>query len=207
MMFFYPKIIKRNIVIVPKIESNDEKEIVKNLTKLGLNVKINNTELSYYYTMPGEGMTIYEGEEILLFKPNITNRKYKSFINEIYDDKVINYFNKLNIKVIVEYIESMKPKNTILSQDKVDEVINENDTIHLILAKEYEYVKMPNLIGMNIEKAIERLKKLNLEYTIIYFESIFEDDLVIYQEIEAGSLVYIKNSSRIEIYVSKNYLY
>ena len=66
---------------------------------------------------------------------------------------------------------------------------------------------MPNLIGMDINLAIKRLNGLKLEYTIIYFESIFENDLVIYQEIEPGSLVYADNTSKIEIYVSKNYLY
>lgn len=207
MMLFYPNIIKRNIVVIPNIESKNENEILEELNKLGLNVKIEDSSSLYYYTIPSEGMTIYQGEEVVLFRPSIDKDKYKCFINEIYDDNVIDYYKDLNIEVRIEYIESIKPKNTILSQDKANEEINSNDIIYLVLAKEYNYVEMPNLIGMDINLAIKRLNGLKLEYTIIYFESIFENDLVIYQEIEPGSLVYADNTSKIEIYVSKNYLY
>lgn len=206
MMLFYPKIIKRNIVIIPNIESKNEEEIIKELANLKLNVKIDKSDYDYYYTIPSQGMTIYEGEEIILYKPNLAIKKYKSFIGEIYNDKIINYFKELNIRLKIEYIESMKPKNTILSQDKANEEINDNDIINLVISKEYSYIEMPNLIGMYIDDAIKRLNEFKLEYTIIYFESIFDDDLVIYQEIEPRSLVYRNNSSRIEIYVSKNYL-
>ena len=77
MMLFYPNIIKRNIVVIPNIESKNENEILEELNKLGLNVKIEDSSSLYYYTIPSEGMTIYQGEEVVLFRPSIDNDKYK----------------------------------------------------------------------------------------------------------------------------------
>ena len=63
---------------------------------------------------------------------------------------------------------------------------------------------MPNIVGYDINDAIKILNNLNLEYRIVYFESIFDEDIVLYQEIESGSLIHKNNKSVIDIYVSKN---
>ena len=104
----------------------------------------------------------------------------------------------------ISYMESNRPKNTIISQEKIGEEIVKNETIKIVLAKEYEYVKMPNIVGYDINDAIKILNNLNLEYRIVYFESIFDEDIVLYQEIESGSLIHKNNKSVIDIYVSKN---
>lgn len=203
-LFIYSNINRKNIVIIPEISSNNEAEIIKELNNIGLIVETKDGELEYYYTIPNEGMKVYSNTRIILYRPKVKKEVYSSFIGSIYNKEIEEYFNNKNINIEISYLESEKPINTILSQEKIGEEIIDNETIKIILAKEYEYIKMPNIVGYDINDAIRLLNDLNLEYTIIYFDSIFDEDIVLYQEIEAGSLIYKYNNSKIDIYVSKN---
>ena len=203
-LFIYSYINRKNIVIIPEIKSNNEEEIIKELNNLGLIVETKDGELDYYYTIPNSGINVYSNTKVILYRPIIKKDIYLSFVGQIYDGNIKKYFNNQNVYLDISYMESNRPKNTIISQEKIGEEIVKNETIKILLAKEYEYIKMPNIVGYDINDAIKILNNLNLEYRIVYFESIFDEDIVLYQEIESGSLIHKNNKSVIDIYVSKN---
>ena len=76
-----------------------------------------------------------------------------------------------------------------------------------ILEKQNNEIRVTDVANkMNCSKPSvnKALNNLNLEYRIVYFESVFDEDIVLYQEIESGSLIHKNNKSVIDIYVSKN---
>ena len=84
----------------------------------------------------------------------------------------------------------------------VNDIIGENDELILKVAVSNEYVTMPNLVNMHILDAIKILDEYNLKYNIIYYNSVIENDIIISQSIDEGTIIKKGNNNYFNIYVS-----
>ena len=118
--------------------------------------------------------------------PNYDKEVVVSNLTGLTYDEVINYIkeNYLN-NVIVEFIESDKPKDTLIEQIGSGS-LNRNDEIKFIFSKglESESIPVKDLKGLSLFEATSYLKRNSILYDIKYeYSNDFEKDYVISQDI------------------------
>lgn len=199
--------LENEVVVVPNITNLTRQEAIKELETLGLNVELRENysdtikkgyiikqsiaagkEVKKDYTIE---IVVSQGGK-LIETPNVI---HKEFI----DGKIkIENMNLVVGNVRYEYNEL--PKDSIISQSPdAGTKIKENSKINLVVSKgaETNTVLMPNILGLTIQEATDRLNKINLKLgSISYIEtSTYENDQIaeqsvpVSEEIEEGTLI------------------
>lgn len=209
-LFISPNIFKKREYAVPNISGLSEIDAIRLLEDNDFNYSINyiqgdNNIVSYTY--PKEGSMIYKSNTIDVYITKQMSCNYNSFVGLIYDNNIemINdYCHKYKINLNVLYEENNTySSGLIFYQSKtVNDIIVENDELILKVAVSNEYVTMPNLVNMHILDAIKILDEYNLKYNIIYYNSVIENDIIISQSIDEGTIIKKGNNNYFNIYVS-----
>lgn len=210
--FIHPQIFKPNVVTVPSLISYSEAEAINILKENNLSYIITYVDGSddvVIATNPKSGIRVYEGCQIELIIEKHITPNYPSFIGLLFDSNktlIDDFCNENGITYSIEYIDSDKyPNNTIIWQSKTtDELVMIGDELILRVCRDASYFKMPNLVGLDIDSAVEILNKYNFNITIIYYETPMLDNIVIAQEIEADYLLKKNITHNLRLYVSRN---
>lgn len=209
-LFISPYIFKPKEYEVPNIIGLKENDAISILEDERLQYKLNyisgeNEIVSH--TLPKAGSKIYKDYIINIYITKRLPSYYHSFVGLIYDNNIdlINEFcNKHNIILNVIYeLNNNYVSGQIFDQSKKsNELIEDGSELTIKIAVCDEFISMPNLVDMNIYKAMEILDSYNLKYNIIYYNSPIDRDIIISQSIAVGQLVKKGNNNYFNIYVS-----
>lgn len=95
------------------------------------------------------------------------------------------------------YVISQKPEaGTMMKPD---------GTVYMIISRGSKIVRVPNLVGMDIQAAWVRLKSLSLRFTIAdsVYSSTYPKNTVV--QVSPGGGDKVERSSKIKLYISKGY--
>lgn len=210
-IYISPRIFKPHKLEIPNIEGLSEIDAKSCLDNMNIKYNINYIDGKsnlVKYTYPKSGTSIYESYVIDVYIEKILPSYYQSFVGLIYDeniDLIISYCDLHNItfKVIYE-VNNNYISGQIFKQSKSNnDLVNNGDELILYVSRSDEFIAMPNLVGLNINDCIKILNDYNLEYNIIYFNTPIDEDIVISQSINEGTLIKKGNAYSFDIYVSK----
>lgn len=210
-IYISPLIFKPNEVEIPNVEGMTEQDAKASLDSYEIKYNVNYIDgksNTVKYTYPSCGTKIYLSYTIDVFIEKSLPSFYQSFIGLIYDeniDLIVNYCESHNIsfKVIYE-VNNDYTSGQIFKQSKSNnDVVKENDELVLFVAKSDEFIAMPNLVGMHIDECIRILNGYKLTYNIIYYNTPIDEDIVISQSVNEGTLIKKGNVYSFDIYVSK----
>ncbi len=147
---------------------------------------------------------------IFIFNENTDEVKVPDFVGKTWDEaKVIAKENKIYIKADKDnpnsYSDTVE-KDLIMKQNvEKGETVKEGDTIYLIMSLGSDKATVPNVVGENIDEAIEKLKERNIKWGEEYVENSnsYEKDQVIRQEPSAGEEISIVDS-KVILYISRD---
>jgi len=202
-------------IVVPDIVGMDIKNANRELGKLGLEMTViakqfsNEIEKDKIISQdPSTGQKVKEGREIKVILSNGTElQKVPIVVGLKLADARIRLTNEgLKIGGVEEIYDDKYEEDFIISQDpQAGEQVEKGSSIDLMVSKGKapERVSMPDLIGLNLEEARQRLQDNNLllgeqkreESSEYYTGQVMEQDT------EAGVLV--EQQSSISIVVSK----
>ena len=209
-IFISPKIFNNKIVEIPDILDLPIDEGMNKLDDIDIEYRISYVESDdekILKTIPHSGTKIKAGTIVSVYVGKKFPVKYRTYVGLIYNNvsnQIIEFCGKNNIKLIIEYEESSSINGMIIRESIVDgEVISEKGELIITIAKNSSYYLMPNLIGLDIDSAIEIINNYGIKVNIIYYCSPIDEDIIIYQSVEPNSLIYKGNSFTIDIYVSK----
>ncbi|HZK43579.1 MAG TPA: protein kinase [Syntrophomonadaceae bacterium] len=204
-----------NEVIVPDIVGMDIKEAKDELEKEGLKMTLVNKEFSNDYEVdqvisqdPKEGMKVKEGREIKVILSKGAELKKVPYVvgYKIADAKLMIKNEGFEVGEVQKAHDSKYPIDVVISQNPASgSKSGKNTSIDLMisLGEAPDRAPMPNLIGLTLDEARNKLKEHKLLIgEIKKLESNeYYKDIVIDQDTEAGVL--IDEESSIIITVSK----
>lgn len=207
-LFILPIIYKTDEVYLPKLIGLNKTEAIEIINSNDLKY-----ELIYVESIEDENIIvdIYPNKDYIKKNTLVTLKISKE------KDKLVmpNYLNKyldeiniddLNIKYNIIYQDTNNYlDNQIIDQyPKENKTITNNDEILLVVAKNNNYVNIPNMVGWNIDKVtkFETNNNLYFEYEYIY-SSFVDKDIVISQSVEPNKKWMKNSNSYIKITVSK----
>lgn len=140
------------------------------------------------------GYKLYSDENIEV--PNVITMTYQEAESTLLD-------KSLNIERKEKIVEEEELAGTVLKQSiKPGKKVGKNTVVKVEVGVLTNFILVPNVVGMNIDKGKNMLKHLNISYSISYEEVLEGDDnIILSQSPKKGSK--IKKEEKIELKVSK----
>lgn len=161
---------------------------IKNRVKLSFSDDYDDTikKNGIISTNVSEGDIISQGSvvKVVLSRGNLKMPKFDSL------DNFYEWANKYNIKYeeIHEFSDTVEAGKVISYSYKNGATIKNNDSIKVIISDGAKK-SVPNVVGLQKNKAISKLEDAGLNYSVVYKNSTDTKDKVLSQSISAGSEV------------------
>lgn len=214
-LFIIPILNKKEEVVVPTLVGLTIDEALNSLDDLSLKSNIvyvdGQSTLMVVDSFPKQNQIVKKGSKINLYVVKEKALVWPDFVNQFYDEKkkeIYSFVSEHNIKLsIVEVTNNDLALGLIVEQNHLpSSLVNVNEELILYVVVHDNLVKMPNLVGMSLEEAINILKEYQLKYYCIYERSVFEFNTVLQQSVSPNTLVIKGNETPITLYVSKAFV-
>ena len=141
-------------------------------------------------------LTVSSGADTV-YMPNLINTDYREAKNKLESLQM-----NLTVELIPVADDNVTSGYVIEQVPGFDELLTEGMTVFLTYSTgpDVPMVNVPDVEGLSLEQAIERLESYNLSYTIEYQDSSEPKDKVVYQSVPAGYSVEIH--TKIKLFVS-----
>lgn len=197
-LFFISNIFKKNSpskgMKMPDLKNMTQAEATKKLDDLGIKYTI-----EYYddedkkngtvvHHTPFAGSNIEETDTAVIgVVLNSQNTNLPSLTNMKKED-AIAYLESLNIsKWKVEYVSSDLPKDFVVSQQpEIGSALSKVNQVTIYLSNNQVEHTVPNIVGLSLDKAIERLNSSGYRLGIVTEDNSRNDVKVFYQTPESG---------------------
>ncbi len=187
----------------------------QHLHNLSLNLQILDPVYEYHETIaegkiirtePAAGTDLTPGQEIKLVvsqgveiktgsMPNVIGAKKENAIKILEDQK-------LDLQIEIEEVfDSVVPKGDVVKTDpEVNEPLKTGQQVTLYISKGPELAVMPNVIGLDVDKAVNILVSAGFKnYKIVQVESDAEKDTVVSQSVEKDTEVDVNTQIILEV--------
>lgn len=209
-IFLSPRIFRQQILIVPDVIHLPTAEAEKRLKEEHIQYQITyieNSQEEALKTIPFAGTSIKSNYVIDLYVGMRMPKAYHSYLGQNYDD-VKEEIEKMclehHLKLEIEYEASNQMSGIIIKESLIDgSILKDQTELRLVISYNQETFLMPNLIGMNIEEALNLISEYQFKVHINYYASPIDEDIVIAQSTAPSTMVRKQNQSFLELYVSK----
>ena len=210
-IFISPIIFNNKIIEIPNLEGMDQIEAEKQFNQMGIKYQITYIESDkeeVIKTIPYAGTKIKKNNIVSIYIGKIYPPKYRSYLGSVYDEVkeeiqvMCNNFG-MNLKIEFEDVDNII-SGLIIKESLTDGgILNNGDELILTISVNNSTFLMPNLVGLNVDEAVEIITELNMNVNIIYYQTPIDPDVVLFQSVEAETLISKKNQYIVDIYVSK----
>ena len=193
------------------MEGMDQIEAEKQFNQMGIKYQITYIESDkeeVIKTIPYAGTKIKKNNIVSIYIGKIYPPKYRSYLGRVYDEVkeeiqvMCNSFG-MNLKIEFEDVDNII-SGLIIKESLTDGgILNNGDELILTISVNNSTFLMPNLVGLNVDEAVEIITELNMNVNIIYYQTPIDPDVVLFQSVEAETLISKKNQYIVDIYVSK----
>ncbi|WP_295806496.1 Stk1 family PASTA domain-containing Ser/Thr kinase [uncultured Corynebacterium sp.] len=200
---------RANMVVVPKVKDRPRNEVVEELEKLGLFVAINEEPSpdvprgKVIRINPAEGselqkkssvtLTVSSGKEITEV-PDLTGMTVEEATQALEEAS-------LELKEDIEQVNDDAPTGEIISQNPAGgSQLSKGSKIHITVSKGQKDVSVPDVSGMDRDRAVEMLSSMDFEVNVNSVDSELPENQVIKvaekgQKLPKGSTVTIEVSN------------
>jgi len=209
-IFISPKIFHRRVLVVPDVIHLSVEEAEERLNQEHISYRITYIESAKeeaLKTIPYAGTKIKSDYVVELYVGMRMPKAYHSYLGQNYEnvrEEIEKMCLEHHLKLKIEYESSNQMSGMIIKESLIDgSILNEQTELKLVLSYNEETFLMPNLIGMNIEEALNLLSAYQFKVHINYYAAPIEEDLVLFQSTAPQTMVRKQNQSVLELYVSK----
>ncbi len=210
-IFISPKLFHSAVMTIPDILNLKEAEAVQILKENKIPYQITyleDKEEVVKKTIPFPGTTIKKGNRIDVFIGKIMPESYHSYIGQIYsfvEEEIEQLCKKNHLQLKIEYEEHNDLPGQMIVRESINEgsLLNQEQELTLTIVSNQNSFLMPNLVGMNLNDALELLKDTKIKININYYQTPIEEDIILYQSTPQNTIISKYNSSQIDLYVSK----
>ncbi|MCD6449699.1 MAG: PASTA domain-containing protein [Thermotogaceae bacterium] len=151
-----------HLVVVPEVVGLNFDEASLVLKKAGVNPEIIGSG-KVIGTYPRSGVNVFEGRKVEVYCFNFNVRRYINRLIGVNKDFAEEVLRDLDLKYSFSYIAYSKDEGRILS------IYTKGNNVYLLVDKgeRKKYFMITDFRGMEIEKAIEQAKSLDIPYQII----------------------------------------
>lgn len=207
----YPKINNRKDVEIPDVYNNSLNEAKTKLKDSDLRFKIveveNSNKVSVLYSMPEVGSIVKSKSIVTLYITKQEEIILDDFTNVLYCDvktEIEEFCSANKIKLFVdEIVDNDLPEGIIVSQSQEPYNKITSKVLTIKVVKHDNKFEFPDLVGKDIEEAIELIGKYDLNINYVYEYSLEPYGVIIAQSIKPNTKVIKGNKNEIIIYVSK----
>ncbi len=206
-IFFYPNVFKKEVINVPNIVGSSKEEALKKIKENKLNYDIiyieQDNDNLVIDVFPKEQSLVKEEQIITIYISKKRVDVLNDYTNLYYTDVssyINDYCEKYDISINKEIVN-----NEIYDDDLIISQEINNSILHLKVSLNTSLIKMPNLIGNDVNESLKILKEIGLTCYYKYEYSFLPFNAVIDQSIKTGEIVKKKNKNNITITVSKGY--
>lgn len=207
-----PKFINAKEIKIPNFIGKDIEEVINDCDNLGVT-----TNIIYQETdSNGIVLTTFPKEDTLVKKNSILSlyvSKQKEITWPLYEgkffdnvEKKIEYFCKENnLKYEIKHIVNNDlPENIIASQSqKYNTKLDESKMQIIEVVKHDNMIEFPDLVGLDLNEAINILNEFKLNFKCIYEQSVSPFNIVLEQSILPGTKILKGNQTEHILIISK----
>ncbi|AJI77600.1 Stk1 family PASTA domain-containing Ser/Thr kinase [Corynebacterium singulare] len=179
---------RANMVVVPKVANRPRNEVVEELEKLGLLVTVNEEPSpdiargKVIRVNPAEGselqknssvtVTVSSGKEITEV-PDLTGMTVEEATQALDDAN-------LELNTDVEQVHDEAPRGQIVSQNPAGGAqLSKGSKVHITVSKGQREVSVPDVSGMDRDRAVEMLSSMDFDVTVSTVDSELPENQVI----------------------------
>lgn len=206
----YPFIKKDEVVQIPDIIGYSEKEGLEILDSKDIKydkVYIKGHSTNIVSTKPSVNSLIKKSQSIIVYIEEYERKRVLDFTNmDIDDAKIIldEYKKEYNIGYEIEYVNTDNNiSNIVINQNIYNELLDNIDMIILTVNITNDYIKMPNFLMKDYKEAFLFCKENGLIFEGIYINSLLDQGLIIYQELESDEEIRKNSYIRLLFYIAK----
>lgn len=207
----YPVIRDEKTIMVPNIIGLTEDEGIKIFKEKNIKYEIiyeeSNVDDIVLRTNPSYNTLIKESFVVEIYVAQVKSEKILNMVGMAYEDALsyINYYQeRFGIRINIKYEKNnLYDDNIVLYQSAKDDALDTIDEVTILISYSELWFKMPNFVGQTIDRLLIFQSEYGVFVKTIFVNSIFERNMIIYQDVLSGTKVYVDSNDEMTFYVAK----